>query len=302
MDLKRLECFVRVAELGSYTKASIVTSTPQPTLSRQVRQLEVELNRNLFVRNGRGIELTEEGACFLPYARMMLSHQERALQALRQLNNVPAGNVVIGVPPFVGRILTKRLVTAFRERFPKATLEIVEGKSSSIHESLLMGRSDIGVWYNPLRSTLLSISPLVEKEQFLVSPPGKSYSRNACIRFRSLADYPLILPSQPNTSRLLIEATAAAAGVQLHIPLQINGSNLILELVHQGHGHTILPRYIVEESRHADEFRLRRIVNPTVATVLSLVISTQRPRSKLLEETAALICEFLGKDSEFARR
>ena len=64
MDLKRLECFVRVAELGSYTKASIVTSMPQPTLSRLVRQLEVELSRNLFVRNGRGIALTEEGACY----------------------------------------------------------------------------------------------------------------------------------------------------------------------------------------------------------------------------------------------
>ncbi len=302
MDLKRLECFVRVAELGSYTKASIATSMPQPTLSRQVRQLEVELNRNLFVRNGRGIELTEEGACFLPYARTMLSHQERALQALRQLSGIPAGNVVIGVPPFVGRILTKHLVTAFRERFPKATLEIVEGKSSSIHESLLMGRIDIGVWYNPLRSTQLSISPLVEKEQFLVSPPGKSSSRNTCIRFRSLADYPLILPSQPNTSRLLIDATAAAAGVQLHIPLQINGSNLILELVRQGHGHTILPRYIVEESPHAGEFRVRRIIEPAVATTLSLVTSTQRPRSKLLEETAALIREFLGEGSEFAGR
>jgi LysR family nitrogen assimilation transcriptional regulator len=302
MDLKRLECFVRVAELGSYTKASIATSVPQPTLSRQVRQLEVELNRNLFVRNGRGIELTVEGACFLPYARTMLSHRERALQALRQLSSVPAGNVVVGVPPFVGRILTKHLVTTFRERFPEATLEIVEGKSSSIHESLLMGRIDIGVWYNPLRTTQLSISPLVEKEQFLVSPPGKAYSRNASVRFPTLTDFPLILPSLPNTSRMLIEVTAAAASVQLHIPLQINGSNLILELVHQGHGHTILPRYIVEESPHASDFRLRRIVNPTISTVLSLVTSTQRPRSGLLDETATLIREFLGKDSAFAKR
>jgi LysR family nitrogen assimilation transcriptional regulator len=165
-----------------------------------------------------------------------------------------------------------------------------------------MARIDIGFWYNPLRSTQLSKSPHVEKEKFLVSPPGKSSSRNTCIRFRSLADYPLILPSQPNTSRLLIDATAAAAGVQLHIPLQINGSNLILELVRQGHGHTILPRYIVEESPHAGEFRVRRIIEPAVATTLSLVTSTQRPRSKLLEETAALIREFLGEGSEFAGR
>jgi len=302
MDLKRLECFVRVAELGSYTRASIVTSMPQPTLSRQVRQLEVELNRNLFVRNGRGVALTEEGACFLPYARTMLSHHERAMQALRHLNNSPVGNVVIGAPPFVGRILTKRLVTAFRDLYPQATLEIIEGKGWTLHEWLLMGRIDVGVWYNPLRSTQLDIRPLVEKEQFLISPPGKLRLRRNAVPFRELGKYPLILPSQPNTQRVLIETTAAAANVELDIPLRIDGSNFILELVHQGHGHTILPRYIVEESPHAREFGISRIVSPSLTTMLSLVTSSQRPVTKLAQETGKLIRRFLGAGSEFAAR
>jgi len=302
MDLKRLECFVRVAELGSYTKASIVTSMPQPTLSRQVRQLEVELNRNLFVRNGRGIALTEEGACFLPYARTMLSQHERALQALRHLNNMPVGNVVVGAPPFVGRILTKKLVTAFRERYPQATLEIIEGKGWTLHEWLLMGRIDVGVWYNPLRSTQLDITPLVEKEQFLISPPSKARSRKSVVQFRDLGRYPLILPSQPNTQRVLIETTAAAANVELDIPLRIDGSNFILELVHQGHGHTILPRYIVEESPFSGDFGIGKIVAPSLTTVLTLVTSSQRPLTKLAQETGKLIRQFLGSGSEFAGR
>lgn len=302
MDLKRLECFVRVAELGSYTKASAVTSVSQPTLSRQVRQLEVELHRNLFTRNGRGIVLTEEGACLLAYARTMLSQHERALQAVRQLDGTLSGNVTVGMPPIVGRILTRRLVTAFRQQFPHATLEIIEGEGWSINEWLLIGRVDIGIWHNPTLSTQLAINPLVAKEQYLVSPRGKGSARNGSVGFAALADYPLILPSKSNTLRLLIESTATSAGLKLNIPLQISGSNFILELVHQGHGHTILPRYIVEESALAGKFRLRRIVNPRLIMVLSLAVSSQRRLNKLAQETSKLIEGFLGKDSEFGAR
>ena len=61
MDLKQLEYFVRVAELGSFTRAAIELDVAQPALSRQVRLLEVELRQNLLVRNGRGAVPTEAG-------------------------------------------------------------------------------------------------------------------------------------------------------------------------------------------------------------------------------------------------
>ena len=61
MDLKQIEYFVRVAELGSFTRASSALNIAQPALSRQVRLLEVELRQHLFVRNGRGVVTTEAG-------------------------------------------------------------------------------------------------------------------------------------------------------------------------------------------------------------------------------------------------
>ena len=61
MNLKQLEYFVHVAELGSFSKAAVVLDIAQPALSRQVRGLETELRQPLFVRNGRGVALTEAG-------------------------------------------------------------------------------------------------------------------------------------------------------------------------------------------------------------------------------------------------
>ena len=72
MDLKQLEYCVRVAELGSFTRAAIALGVAQPALSRQVRQLEVELRQNLLVRNGRGALPTEAGKLLLEHGRGIL--------------------------------------------------------------------------------------------------------------------------------------------------------------------------------------------------------------------------------------
>ncbi|MDB5575958.1 MAG: ligR, partial [Bradyrhizobium sp.] len=61
MNLKQLEYFVHVAELGSFSKAAVVLDIAQPALSRQVRSLETELRQQLFLRNGRGVALTDAG-------------------------------------------------------------------------------------------------------------------------------------------------------------------------------------------------------------------------------------------------
>ena len=72
MDLKQLEYYVHVAELGSFTRAANVLNVAQPALSRQIRLLEVELRQNLLVRNGRGVTTTEAGKLLLEHGRGIL--------------------------------------------------------------------------------------------------------------------------------------------------------------------------------------------------------------------------------------
>ena len=72
MDLKQLEYFVKVAELESVTRASTLLGITQPSLSRQIRLLEVELRQTLLVRNGRGVQPTEAGVLLAKHARAML--------------------------------------------------------------------------------------------------------------------------------------------------------------------------------------------------------------------------------------
>ena len=303
MDLRQLETFVRVADLGSFTRASIVLSVAQPALSKQIRRLEVELGQTLFSRHGRGIMLTEEGALLLEHARGIIEQVARARHALGAIKEAPQGKVVIATPAVTGKAMTAGIITTFRQRFPKASLEIIEGKSRFITEWLLTGRIDIAILYDPPASPLLEITPLMSHELSLFSLAAKTrVPRGKPVQFRDLGKYPLILPGRPHSIRTLVETEAAKAGVQLNIVLEVDGASFILELVQLGHGYTILPDFSLKRSSFAKTLQLNEIVAPRLKRSLKVAVSAQRPVTRLTRETVKLIRQYLGPGSEFGKR
>ncbi|MFM2261786.1 MAG: HTH-type transcriptional regulator CynR, partial [Pseudomonadota bacterium] len=170
MDLKQLEYFVRVAELGSFTRAAQALNVAQPALSRQVRLLEVELRQNLLVRNGRGATPTQAGQLLLEHGRGILHQVERAREELGRVRTGLTGRVALGLPPSVARVLTVPLTRAFRSKMPEAQLSISEGLSSAMQENLQNGRLDIAVLYNPSQVTGIEHTPFVQEALWLVQP------------------------------------------------------------------------------------------------------------------------------------
>lgn len=114
MELRQLEYFVRVAELGSFTRASDMLNVAQPALSRQVRLLEVELRQTLLVRNGRGALPTEAGQLLLEHARGILHQVARTREELGRVRGALAGRVALGLPPTLARVLAVALTRAFK--------------------------------------------------------------------------------------------------------------------------------------------------------------------------------------------
>src|SRR5689334_15400124 len=174
MDLKQLEYFVRVAELGSFTRAAVELDVAQPALSRQVRLLEVELRQTLLLRNGRGAVPTEAGQILLEHGRGILHQVQRARADLGRLRGGLSGRVALGVPSSVARVLAVPLTRAIRAAAPEAQLSISEGLSAALQDGLASGRLDIAVLYNAQPSRELDVTPMMEEELLLVRarPPG----------------------------------------------------------------------------------------------------------------------------------
>lgn len=280
MDLKQLEYFVRVAELGSFTRAAHLLQVAQPALSRQVRLLEVELRQTLLIRNGRGALPTEAGLLLLKHGRGILHQVQRAQEELGRVRGALAGRVALGLPPSLMRLCAVPLVHAFRAQLPEAQLSITEGLSAAMQEWLQAGRIDVALIYNAQVLPDIELQPLLEEELFVVraartaqAPPGLPA---APLPLRELARQPLIIPTRPNAVRKQVESELANLGLKPHIALEIDGVSAILSLVADGAGTAILSRQAIASSGAPQAFALQAI-NPALITRLSMATSSQRP-------------------------
>jgi LysR family nitrogen assimilation transcriptional regulator len=292
MDLKQLEYFVHVAELGSFTRASHVLNIAQPALSRQIRLLEVELRQNLLTRNGRGVTTTEAGKLLLEHGRGILHQVARAREDLGRVRGALAGRVAVGLPPSISKMMTVALTREFCKRLPSATLSISEGLSTSMEEWLLAGRLDIALLYNAGPSSNLDTIPLAEEDLYLVSR-RQGQAKATPIALKDIAALPLVIPNRPNAIRMLIEAQMGGIGCKPRIGLEIDGISAILDLVADGAGHAILSKYAVSTTVNPDVYLISPIVKPGLVSKLSLATAsgrittlTQKAMLELIQEVA----------------
>ncbi|HDS1789260.1 LysR family transcriptional regulator [Pseudomonas alloputida] len=292
MDLKQLECFVRVAEFGGFTKASATLNLSQSVVSRQVRQLEVELQQHLLQRNGRGVTLTPAGARLFEHGQGILRQLQVAREDLQEQRDSPNGKVVIGLPPSIARRHTVGIVTEFQRLFPGCALGIKEGLSHSMREWLLLGRLDFALLYNPAQNSQLSFEPVQSEPLWLVSSANMPLP--AEVELSTLGDYPLIIPSQPHSLRRLIESEAARYQVELNVRLEIDGIFSLLDLVAIGAGHAVLSQVALEGPYVPPGLHSAPIVNPTINTHLFVATANQRPLTRLAALTLGMVRGQMG--------
>ena len=297
MDFKQIEGFVRVAELGSFTKAAQLLDTTQPALSRLIRLLEVDLRQTLLVRNGRGAVPTEAGQVLLEHGRGILHQVQRAREDLGTVRGGLAGRVAIGLPPSLARVFTVPLTRSFRAQLPDASLSISEGLTTQMQEWLVNGRLDIAVLYNTRASADIDISPLGDEDLCLVQarrpglaedpPPGP-------ITLAEVAELALVMPSRPNAIRTHVETEMAQIGRRPKVTLEIDGVAAILDLVADGAGAALLSRNAVASCIRPSAYQVRAVCDPPLRTRLYLATSSMRPTTLTQQTTLALIRQTLA--------
>jgi LysR family nitrogen assimilation transcriptional regulator len=289
MDLKQLEYFVRVAELGSFTRASIALDIAQPALSRQVRLLEVELRQNLLIRNGRGVTTTEAGRLLLEHARGILHQVERTREELDRVRGGLTGRVALGLPPSLSKVLAVSLIGACRTALPEARLSIIEGLTATMQELLVAGRLDVALLYNPTPSPDIDATLLLEEDLFLIAPRTNTADTSAKpISLRDLAAIPLVIPSRPNAIRTLVEVEMANVGCRPTIALEIDGIAAILDLVADGAGCAVLSANAARVLGKPATF-VARPIRPRLRSKLMLAISSRRPTTLTQQSVMAVV-------------
>ena len=294
MNLKQLEYFVSVAELGSFSKAALVLDIAQPALSRQVRALEIELRETLLLRNGRGVSLTEPGRRLYEHSLVILRQVAQACEDLSASRDEPVGRITVGLPPSMGRQLTLALVDGFRRSMPRARLTIVEGLSAHISEWLGSGRVDVGLLYNPDAQANLEIRPLLHERLCLVQQqPVQHRVPLGPVSLRDVVELPLVLPERQHVIRRLLDNQATLAGLSLNVAWEVSSVAAILDLVCAGYGHAILTASSAAVSGRHDELLVRPLVQPELISVLCLATSAHQRTTPLMRQTTRLLADLV---------
>ncbi len=288
MELRQILYFVRVAEQRSFSRAAELLGVSQPSLSRQVQQLEIEAGTHLLVRNGRGVEPTEAGRRMLDHGKALLDMADRALADVRDRGVETTGKVVIGLPARVAHAITPLLVARFREALPRAAITVAEGLSAQLRESLLAERLELAVLYDPAPSPQLVFESLYREPLVLAASAATSARLPRSVSVSSLARYPLVVPSQPNAIRSLLERACRRQGVVLDIVAEVDAVGTLRELAARGQAYTVLPRSAVAG---VAELRMARIVKPDILNDLVLATPAKRPGTRLAQATARLLRE-----------
>lgn len=282
MDLRELRYFVDVAEFKSFSKAAAHLRIAQPALSRQVHKLEAALGVELFVRHARGVDVTEAG-------KVLLNRAHGIFQQLEQAQADVTSTLTIGAPPAIGEILIPPLVEKARERFPKISLNIVEGFSGFIYDRLMNHQINLGILYNPLPHRELGIMPLVDEQMYVIAPVGPSRQYPRAFAVRDLSRLPLILPRREHSLRRLVDNAMGEHGLEPSIAFQVDGLNIIRTMVSRGLGYTVLTYGAVHQDVAAGRLAAIPIAEPGISWTLAVAYRNDQSRSRPLEEILRLI-------------
>ena len=294
MDLKQLRYFVQVAELGSFAKASDVLDVAQPTLSRHIRALELDLKTSLLHRHGRGAVPTAAGARFLEQAYGVLHAADAAVQVLQTGERRFAGHVACGMTPSIGHKTIAEYVRRFNAELPDATLTISNQVSTALQEHLAAGRLDFAVIYDPVPSPHLDIVLLRQQSLFVLgsSPLGGSGE----VAMRLLAGLPLVLPTRAYAVRRALELAAAQSALTLQVRSEVDVLNAIFDLVAEGEAYTVATEAAIIGLNRQRGLSTQRLVGPEIKIDLSLVTPLQRRLTPLQNRAAEIArCLFPAK-------
>ena len=204
MELRTLKYFLVVAREENITKAAALLHVTQPTLSRQMMQLEEELGVQLFMRSSHNIILTEQGMLLKRRAQELVSLADKTKQELAQ-QQILSGEIAIGSGEYRSSVLLAQILARFHEQHPQVRYEIFSGNSDDIKERIERGLLDVGFLLEPVDVSKYEFVriPIREEWGVLVSE-GSELAQKTSVTPQDLADKPLLFARRDLVKRELM--------------------------------------------------------------------------------------------------
>jgi len=263
VNLRRLQYFVKIVDIGSLTQAADILHVAQPALSQQLATLEGEVKQQLLLRTKRGVTPTEAGKVLYRHAQLILRQCDQAKVDMNAAGQGLLGAVSVGLAPGTAAArLALPLLRTVRARHPGVLLYLNETYGNTLSELVMNGRMDMAVLYGGQTAVHgLSFIPLLKEQLFLVgsdqmvAPPEQ-------VPLRMIGELELFLPRPYNVVRRMVNEAFAAAGMTPRVVAEIESASTLTAAIADGLGATILPESMAREVAASCNAWQSRITDP----------------------------------------
>lgn len=195
MELRTLRYFLTVAQEENITRAADILHVTQPTLSRQLMDLERELGVTLMLRGKKGLTLTDDGIYFRQRASEIVELADRLEQSFAEKNNDITGVISIGATEAVGSRMFAKLVKQFSEKYPLIKFNLYNEMADYIKDNMDKGLIDVGLLLEPVDTSKYDFVRLSQKEIWgVLMRDDHPLAGLQSIKPNEIAEFPLILP------------------------------------------------------------------------------------------------------------
>jgi LysR family transcriptional regulator, hca operon transcriptional activator len=294
MELRHLRYFIAVAEEGSLTNAAERRlHTAQPSLSRQIRDLELEVGVKLLERGARGIELTAAGRTFLDHARLALLQVEAAGEAARRAAQPEKAAFVTGFLIGTEVMWLPEVLRILREEQPGIEITLSSQSSPDLASALMRGKVDVAFLRREAHAPGLAFKLLIKEPLVAVLPTGHRLAAQKEISPRDIAGEIYITPTRAApVLKAVIDRYAAKSGVALKPEYDAENLSSAMSLVASTGGVTLLPLYA--QNLLSPSVVIRRLKGE--APTIDLVMGYSR------SNTSPLLKRFLARSDEMAKK
>ncbi|MEJ8733709.1 selenium metabolism-associated LysR family transcriptional regulator [Mediterraneibacter sp. ICN-202921] len=299
MNLKQLEAFVKVARERNFSKAAKDLFLTQPTVSAHIASLEKELNVRLFVRNTKGVELSEDGEKLFSYAQQMVELEKQIEAEFDKSRKESSSLIKIAASTVPAQYLLPEVLACFGRSYPHIQLKVMETDSIRVIEQVAENRVDIGFTGTMTEKRECVYLPFYEDELVLIVPNKEKYRVYARQEqgLEWIKQENLLLREEGSGTRTEAEKKLKKMGLKkqdLHIKASIGNTETIKRLVSGGAGISILSKLAVKDKVDTQEVLSIPLEGQEGKRSIHLVYNKQfklsKPARDLIHTVQAIYC------------
>jgi DNA-binding transcriptional LysR family regulator len=284
--LQQLRILKAIANEKNFTKASEILYLSQPSLSKQLKTLEKNLDVLIINRENNKISLTKNGKVFLEYSERILALCEESCRALIDLKNGERGHLTVGASQTIGTYLMPKVLALFAQNYPQIDLKVQVNSTRIIAKKIINREIDIAVVGGELHDELkknLTIENFVEDEFSLIVSRSHPFAKKKIITKEDLYHLNFITLNSNSTIRKFIDNILTKNQIktrQLKIIMQLNSIEGIKTAVSLGLGVAFVSSSAIEKEIKLKTIKILRIENIHINRMLFIITNSEYYKAK----------------------